>query len=107
MKKIFFGFLLTATLLSTGCVTEADPCETNNEGYIVIKNDMTGIDAEALRVEIDGVYISDVAPGGESSSEARPAGVSYEIKGVSSSGATFIKNITVEECIEDVVSLGL
>ena len=106
MKKIIFGFLVAATLLTTGCVTEADPCETNNEGYIIVKNDMTGVDAEGLRVTIDDVYIADIAPGGETTSTAKTAGATYEVKGSAASGATFIKDITVEKCFEDVVSLG-
>lgn len=83
-----------------------DACERLNEGFIVVLNGMTGIDAEAFRIEIDGDYVGDVAPGSESIPEPRPAGGTYEIKATTASGATFFKTITVDKCIEDVVKLG-
>mgnify|MGYP000091353601 CR=1 FL=1 len=84
-----------------------DACERRNEGFIVILNGMSGIDAAELRIEIDGDYVGNVAPGAESIPEPRPAGGTYEIKATSvGSGATFFKKITVDKCIEDVVKMG-
>lgn len=106
-KKFHWGiYLLAIIAISFGaCGVEADPCEEENTGYIVALNSTEGIEGESMKIYVDGEYIGEVPPGGESARIAKPAGKNYEVKGTTPSGATQIKDINLAKCEEVGVRL--
>lgn len=106
MKLLKWSVFLITISLFIACTPEEDPCDTNNSGYIVVRNGLSGIDAEAMDIEINNEYIGNIAPGGETQAVERPSGGTYEIKGSTTSGAVYFESHTVEQCFEDVITLG-
>jgi hypothetical protein len=105
-RKFYWSIYVLALVVSfSSCAVEEDPCEEENTGYIVGINSTKGIEAEAMKIYIDGEYIGEVAPGGESARIAKPAGKVYEVKGKTISGATQIKDIELGKCDEVGVRL--
>lgn len=106
-KKFHWGiYLLAIVAISFGaCGVEEDPCTDENTGYIVAINSTEGIEAEAMKIYVDGEYIGEVPPGGESARISKPAGKIYEVKGQTTSGARQIKDINLEKCEEVGVRL--
>lgn len=82
-----------------------DLCEALNTGYIVAINSTDGLEAEAMKIYIDGKYIGEIPPGGESVGVMKPAGKVYEVKGITASGARQIKDIDLAKCEEVGVRL--
>ena len=92
-------------VIFSACAVEEDPCVNENTGYIVAVNMTQGIEAEGMKVYIDGQYKGDVPPGGESPRIALPAGKTYEVQGKTQSGAVQIKDIELGKCEEVGVRL--
>lgn len=92
-------------LIGGSITTTIAPCENENIGYIVAINSTKGINAEAMKIYIDGEFIGEIPPGGESAKVMKPAGKVYEVKGVTTSGTVQIKDVDLVKCEEVGVRL--
>ena len=92
-------------LIGGSTYIEEDPCEEENTAYIVAINSTKGINAETIKCYINGEYIGEIPPGGESPRIMLPAGKVYEVIGKTPSGAVQIKDIDLAKCEEVGVRL--